>query len=130
VDDNELSVDDLVKIWRSIIVGEHKSWVLFENGTCVIFTNASGDISNQATDLLKEWGPVHVGTSSADFSVVDLADGQGWVVTCHHPDILTYVDPEEIGPAPNELTIGMLGRGMRDDDAHDLHIVHVEQDAV
>src|SRR6266536_1874239 len=98
MDDNESepSVDAQVRIWRSIIVGENKSWVLFEHGTCVIFTNATGDLEKQAKDLLAEWGPVQVGTDAGDFNVVELAERPGWVVSCHHPDILTYVGPEEM----------------------------------
>jgi hypothetical protein len=125
--DSRLSITDLVETWRSIIVGEGKSWVLFENGTCVVLSNATGDIEKQAIDLLAEWGPVQVATPSADFNVVDLVEHPGWVVTCHHPDILTYVGPEEMGPQPAEIMIGLIGRGKRDRDAHDLKVVHVEQ---
>jgi hypothetical protein len=33
-----MSGADLVEAWRQIIRGPTKSWVLFENGTCVILT--------------------------------------------------------------------------------------------
>jgi hypothetical protein len=125
--ENKTSIDDLVETWRSIIVGENKSWVLFEHGTCVIFTNATGDLAKQATDLLAEWGPVQVGTDAGDFDVVELAEHPGWVVTCHHPDILTYVDQEEVGAQAAEIMIGLIGRSKRDQDAHELTVVHVEQ---
>jgi hypothetical protein len=129
MDDNKDQgyTDSLVKAWRNIVVGEKKSWVLFEHGTCVIFTNATGDLAKQATDLLAEWGPVQVGTDAGDFDVVELANHPGWVVTCHHPDILTYVSPEEIGPAPSEIMIGLIGRSKRDTDAHELKVVHIEK---
>jgi len=118
--------DDLIRTWRSIIVGEGKSWVLFENGTCVIFTNATDDVEKQAKDLLAEWGPVQAGTPAGDFNVVALAEHPGWVVTCHHPDILTYVDPEEVGPQAADIMVGLIGRSKRDQDAHELKVVHVE----
>src|SRR3954470_5207367 len=113
-EENGHSVDDLVEAWRSSIAGEGKSWVLFEHGTCVIFTNATGDIEKQAHDLLAEWGPVQVATPSADFNVIELAEQPGWVVTCHPPDILNYVSPDEMGPEPAEIMVGLIGRGMRD----------------
>lgn len=125
--ESEPSIDDLVRAWRSIIVGEKKAWVLFENGTCVILPNATGDLAQQAIALLSEWGPVHAGSPAGDFSVVQLANSPGWVVTCQHPDILTYVAPDELSPEPSELMIGIIGRGKRDDDAHELNVVHIEE---
>ncbi len=119
--------DALIDTWRKIIVGDQKSWVLFQNGTCVILMEPEPDLAQQAVALLREWGPVHAGTPSADFSIIELAEHPGWVVTCHHNDILTYVSPEEFSTeAPNELMIGLLGRQLRDQDASELEVIHVE----
>lgn len=116
---------DFGAIWQRIIVGDDKSWVAFANGTCVIvMAPAAGDLAAQATALLAEWGPVHVGTPSADFNVITLPDDAGWVVTCHHPDVLTFVAPDEVA-VPNELVVGMMGRSRRDDDAAEPRVVHV-----
>jgi hypothetical protein len=76
--------------------------------------------------ILKEWGPVHAGSPAGDFSVVTLSSHPGWVVTCHHNDVLTYVAPEEVGEAPSDLVVGLLGRAKRNQDAEELHIIHVE----
>ena len=118
----------LVDTWRKIIVGEGKSWVLFEHGTCVILTGPVEDLAAQATALLKEWGPVVVGTPAGDFNVIKLQDDPGWVVTYHHPDILTYVGSDEFpdGEAPDDMIIGLLGRSRRHQDAEELRVVHVE----
>jgi hypothetical protein len=122
-----MDTDELVNVWRAIIVGEGKSWVLFEHGTCVVLMQPENDLSAQAIALLEEWGPVQVGTDSADFNVVELGVHPGWVVTCYHPDILVYVPPEEFdSPEPAEIMIGLVGRSMRDQDAAELHVVHVE----
>ena len=118
--------DELIETWRSIIVGDQKSWALFKYGTCVILMEPEQDLAQQATALLKEWGPVHPGTSAGDFSVIEL-EHPGWVVTSHHNDILTYVSPDEFTTeAPEELMIGLLGRQLRDQDASELEIIHVE----
>lgn len=119
--------DSLVDRWRAIIQGPEKSWALFANGTCVILMEPEADLAAQATELLKEWGPVQVATPSADFNVIHLADAPGWVVTCHHKDILTYVGPDEFpSPEPSEVVVGLLGRAKRDRDAQELEIVHLE----
>jgi len=118
----------LIETWRTIIVGEGKSWVLFKHGTCVVITNPTGDIKTQAIDLMKEWGKVTVATPSADFNVIGLRDDPGWVVTCHHPDILSYVGPDEVegDTEPQGIVIGLLGRSKRGQDAEELEVVHAE----
>jgi hypothetical protein len=118
--------ENLVDTWKQIIIGESKSWVLFENGTCVILVQPEDDLAAQATAIMKEWGPVHAGSSAGDFSVITLNQHPGWVVTCHHPDVLTYVAPDEVGETPSDLHIGLAGRSKRNQDAHELHVLHVE----
>ncbi|MEU5877455.1 hypothetical protein [Spirillospora sp. NPDC047279] len=116
---------EMVEVWRQIILGEQKSWVLFENGTCVILMEPEGDLAAQATEILREYGPVHVGSPAADFGTIDLEAAPGWVVYGHHDDVLNYVSPDEIG-SPEDVVIGLLGRSKRDRDGHGLTIVHVE----
>ena len=118
----------LVDTWRAIIVGEGKSWVLFEHGTCVIFTGPADDLAARATALMQEWGPVVAGTSAGDFNVIKLQDDPGWVVTSHHPDVLTYVGQEEFDEAqvPDDMIIGLIGRSKRAQDAEELQVVHVQ----
>src|SRR5690349_8614220 len=119
--------NDLIETWRGIIQGDDKSWVLFEHGTCVILMQPEADLAAQAKALLAEWGPVHVGTDSADFNVVKLENDRGWVVTCHHPDILTYVTADEDeAEEPAEIMVGLMGRSMRDEDAKELKVIHIE----
>jgi hypothetical protein len=119
--------DDLIALWRGIINDNSKSWVLFEHGTCVTLMQPGADLAVQATALLAEWGPMQVGTPSADFNVVELANSQGWVVTCHHPDILAYVPANEANtPQTPEMLIGLIGRSIRAQDAEELNVIHVE----
>ena len=119
--------DNLIAIWRGIIQGDSKSWVLFEHGTCVILMQTEADLAAQATALLAEWGPVQVGTDSADFDVIELANAPGWVVTCHHPDILVYVPVDDENTAgTSDVVIGLIGRSERDQDAKELKVIHIE----
>jgi len=117
---------ELVEVWRRIIAGPGKSWVLFEHGTCVILVEPEEDLAAQATAILREWGPVHPGSPAGDFGTSDLADEPGWVVYGHHNDVLTYVAPDEVDSEPDPFEIGMVGRSKRDQDGHELTVVHVE----
>lgn len=116
----------LINIFKKIILGEQKSWVLFENGTCVILMRPENDLAQQAKNMLSEFGPVHAGTPSGDFKVIELDDEDGWVVGCHHPDILTYVFPNETEQPYEEVEIGLLGRSKREIDTNELNIIHIE----
>lgn len=119
--------DPLVQTWRSIIVGDRKSWVPFPHGTCVILTEPQDDLAAQAVGIMREWGPVHTGSPAGDFSVIRLSGHPGWVVTSHHPDLLTYVGPDEPDEAtPDDVAVGLLGRSKRDRDAEELRVLHVE----
>ncbi|TNY37036.1 hypothetical protein EIO00_10360 [Thermomonospora catenispora] len=118
---------ELVETWRRIIVGEHKSWVLFAHGTVVICMEPEEDLAAQATAILREYGPVRAGTPAGDFGVIVLQDAPGWVVYGHHDDVLTYVAPEEMGAEePEEISVGLYGRAKRDQDGRELKIVHIE----
>jgi len=118
--------DPLVETWRKI-VGDQKSWVMFSYGTCVTVNGTQGDLTAQAIELLKEWGPAHAGPKGGWFDLKEVTDSSGpagWVVTGEHPDVLAYVRPDEgSGPA---IQIGLTGRMKRDRDSKELQVVHVE----
>lgn len=119
--------DVLIDIWRRIIIGDRKSWVLFHYGTCVILTQTEQDLVAQATKIMKEWGPVHAGSSAGDFSTISLSEYPGWVITGHHKDMLNYVSPDELEDRdPGDVVVGLLGRPKRNQDSEDLQVIHVE----
>ena len=120
------TMNPLVDNWRRIIVGDGKSWVLFANGTCVILMEPQDDLEAQAIELMREWGPVHAGSPAGDFNTITLPDDPGWVVTCHHNDILTYVGPDEMDGEPEDVAVGLFGRSKRDQDSQDLQVIHIE----
>ncbi|WP_263107182.1 hypothetical protein [Kitasatospora sp. DSM 101779] len=120
-----MTTEILVDVWQRLLTDPRKSWVLFEYGTCVVLTAPEGDLAEQATGILGDFGPVHAGSSAGDFGVIHLDDADGWVVTGHHHDVLTYVAPEE-PPSPDDLAVGLCGRSKRHRDGTELHVVHVE----
>jgi hypothetical protein len=100
-------------------VGAVRAWHL-----CRADSSGRG-LAEQAVALLKEYGPVHAGSSAGDFGVIDLTDIEGWVVTGHHNDVLTYVGPEEPGDR-SKVAVGLFGRHKRHQDGTELRVVHVE----
>ncbi len=128
-DEDRQALQALIRVWRTILIGAHKSWVLFEQGTCVILSSptAEADLAGAAQTVLEAYGPVVPNSSATEFSVIPLADVAGWVVTGHHPDILNYVPPTVFTTAtPPEVVVGMYGRTMRDADGLMPKVVHVE----
>ncbi|MFR9780589.1 hypothetical protein ACL02O_31640 [Micromonospora sp. MS34] len=125
--DHCLSHEDLADVWRRIIVGDGKSWVVFRHGTCVVLPDPGPDtdLAAHAADILREYGPVHAGGPAGDFGTITLDPGPGWAVYGHHDDVLTYVGPDEV-EHPSDLLVGLHGRSKRDRDGHDLEVVHVE----
>ncbi len=117
-----------VETLRAVLTGAGKSFVLFEGGTVVVFVGAAAelDLVEAAKDVLREFGPVRPGSSGGDFGVLELPDDRGWAITGHHPDVLTLLLPDEVGPDASELAIGIIGRTKRGRDAESLTVVHVE----
>jgi hypothetical protein len=116
-----------VEVFETILAESSSDWVLFENDTCVRFDAGSPGVAERARTLLKEFGLVVPGSQLADFSSYKLTNFPGWIVTCHHPDIITYVSCAELTPETGSgaLRVGLIGRGKRNRDAHELHVVHV-----
>ncbi len=114
----------LIDVWKKSIKGDEKSWVLFENGTCVILLEPEKDLAKQAKEILSKWGRVQIGTPSADFDIITLDSGDGYAVSCHHPEIFTLVLKEE--GLDEDFKIGIEGRSNRDCDAEELNVIHIE----
>jgi hypothetical protein len=125
-----MSEHELATVWRRIILGDHKSWVAFAHGTCVVLPDPEpdADLAAVAVDILRRFGPVVAGSPAGDFGTITLRPGPGWAVYGHHNDVLTYVGPEEVDASeePQSLTIGLLGRSKRGRDGTELTVVHVE----
>jgi len=124
---NSISLLDNVKL---AINPKYEDWVLFKNGTYVIFdaTNSTENIEVEAIKLIKEFGPVNAGGPAGDFSVTPINKTNGWVVSGHGYGIYTYVHPDELNTdSPDDITIGLFGRSKRDKDGNTPIIIHVNK---
>lgn len=132
MNENQREIEQRINLWRTIIKGDQKSWVLFEHGTCLILMQPEADLAAQAQQIMSTWGTVIAGSAAADFNVISLPNPPGgWIVVGHHPDMINYIASEDLtAPDSSRLKIGLLGRENRDQDAHSLKIVHVEDKRV
>ena len=130
--------DELIYVWKMIYQGFDKPWVVFKYGTCVLLSNyVSGDIEQQAKEKLKKWGAVVAGTPSSKYGFHFLCEQgiPGCLISCHHPDISTYIDPTESSVEPSKKMegikklLGEFGRQERHTDAQVLHVIYVHKPA-
>ncbi|WP_427874316.1 hypothetical protein [Flavobacterium sp. MMS24-S5] len=125
----EITETELLHHVRLSINPKFQDWVLFKNGTYIIFEHAD-EISNlerKALKLIKEFGPVYT-ERSEDFDVTDLKNTEGWIVSGHGYGMYTYVSPKEIkSKKPDTITIGLSGRGKRDLDGRNPIIIHINR---
>ena len=63
---------------RATLGGLDKSWVLFENGTCIAFTEPGSDLITRAKAILREFGRAGDASEIGDFAAaIPLDDGRG-----------------------------------------------------
>lgn len=124
--------EDKIELVRLAIKEGLDDWVLFANGTFIVFEGATADddIRQQAIDIMTERGEVVPGTSSADFQITRLLHTNGWVMRGDVPNMYVYVQPEELdSDAPTDLEVGMAARVIRQLDHEDLEVMHVNRSA-
>lgn len=107
-------------------------WVLFSNGTYIIIEDLTiKDEAAFAKKIMKEYGPVHIGSPAGDFGVTHLNRTEGWALSGHYSAMYTYVDPEELKQAgvktPSDIDIGVLGRNKRDKDGKECKFIFNKQ---
>ncbi|WP_149206757.1 hypothetical protein [Flavobacterium johnsoniae] len=127
---DEIDKTELLNKVRLSINEKCQDWVLFQNGTYIIFDHAETipDIENEAIKLMKGFGPVYVQTPSEDFDVTDLKKTEGWIVSGHCYGMYTYVNPKEINwKTPDMEAIGLHGRNKRELDGRNPVIIYVNR---
>ena len=125
-----LTETEIIDHVKKAISPQFKDWVLFSNGTYIIFEDtAIKDKAAKAIDIMKKFGPVHVGTPAGDITVTDLKYTDGWVVGGDFYGMYTYVHPKQLEQRgisdPTNLEVGIVGRHFRDRDGKELKIIYI-----
>ena len=110
------------------------AWVVFAHGTA-FFTAPTDDLPldasfdelcDAARAALRDLGPVHVGTSSADFNTARLdgwfPDAPIWFVSFDHPSIATVIESDGA-----DLAVGLIARAQRQQDHDEQTVVVVRR---
>lgn len=127
---NQMAENNLLSHVKLAINPKFEDWVLFKNGTYIIFDNADTilNLEDEAQKLMKEFGPVYIGSPAGDFSVTHLNQTEGWVVSGHGYGMYTYVNPKEIKSVkPEDAEIGLFGRGKRELDGKNPVVIHINR---
>lgn len=113
--------DERVVVYRTILEDAASIYV-FRNGTAVFSTNPMSE--PEAIALLREEGPVVVGTDSADFHIAVIAEPiPGFIVRYANPSIISF-EPDDAYPLDCPLPLaGNMIRLARHMDSRDLHVV-------
>jgi hypothetical protein len=117
----------LIENVKLAINPKFQDWVLFQNGTYIVFDNTDSikNLKSEAIKIMSEYGPVHIGSPAGDFGVTTLKKAQGWSISGHYYGMYTYVHPSEINTlALNESEIGLFGRSKRDLDGQNPIIIY------
>jgi hypothetical protein len=127
---NKMTDDNLLSRVKLAINPKYQDWVLFKNGTYIIFDNGDtiSNIEEEAIKSMKEYGPVFGGGPAGDFNVIRLNRTEGWVVSGHGYGMYTYVSPNELAlETPTDVEIGLYGRNKRDLDGKNPIVVHTNR---
>lgn len=126
----EMSDRELIENVKLAINPKFQDWVLFKNGTYIIFDDITKvkNINDEATVLMKEYGPVFAGGPAGDFNTIHLTKTEGWIVAGHGYGMYTYVSPSEIqSQSANDMEIVLFGRSKRDLDGKKPEIIYVNK---
>jgi len=121
---------ELINHIKLAINPKYQDWVVFKNGTYIIFDKADTikDINNEALKQMKEFGPVYAGGPAGDFGITTLNKTDGWIVSGHCYGMYTYVNPSELdNENPNDTEIGLFGRNKRNLDGKNSEIIFVNR---
>ncbi|WP_241775047.1 hypothetical protein [Chryseobacterium sp. ERMR1:04] len=121
-----MNKEDLIKNVKLAINPKFQDWVLFKNGTYIIFDNADTikSVNHEAIKQMREFGPVFAGGPAGDFNTIHLTKTEGWIVSGHGYGMYTYVSPSELENT-DDLQVGMYGRSKRDLDGKNPEVIYI-----
>ncbi len=129
-EESKMNDKELINHIKLAINPQFQDWVVFKNGTYIIFDKADTikDIQLEAIEQMKEFGPVHAGGPAGDFGITTLHNTEGWIVSGHGYGMYTYVNPLELNNEnPADTEIGLFGRNKRDLDGKNPEIIFINR---
>lgn len=126
----QMNKNELINHIKLAINPKFQDWVVFKNGTYIIFDEADRikDVNSEALKQMKEFGPVYAGGPAGDFGITTLNQTDGWIVSGHGYGMYTYVNPSELSiKNPSDSEIGLFGRNKRDLDGKNPEIIFVNR---
>ncbi|EFC41283.1 predicted protein [Naegleria gruberi] len=127
-------INSLVKYWKSILqTSERKKWVMFNNGSVVIFIDRDETLNNSliqdAKEIMQRDGIVIPGTPHGDFNVIEIDTPEpGCVVTGHNPNLLVVSLDSLEDWSERSLPAVLMLRMRRHLDAQELDVVACSED--
>lgn len=121
-----MNLDRLIDRWRDLNSAERSPWVLFEHGTCVTLADSGGDLVARAVAQI---APLAETPTDVVPRETTRCDGRGWLVSCGHDGIRTYVEGVALAAGSggdDRDAVALLGRSTCLLDARELGPVHVE----
>ncbi|MCX8532232.1 hypothetical protein [Chryseobacterium luquanense] len=121
---------ELIENVKLAINPKFQDWVLFKNGTYIIFDDITKvkNANDEAIAIMKEFGPVFAGGPAGDFNTIHLTKTEGWIVAGHGYGMYTFVSPAELeNKSPDDLEVGLFGRSKRDLDGKKPEIIYVNK---
>lgn len=113
--DRIMAPKELLTYVQAAIIPTYKDWVIFENGTYVIFDNIDTipDIQKAALEHLASYKPNTVAESNWDFTISDLDQIEGWSVYGNGYGIYTFVHQTELSENASPQQVGAYGKAKR-----------------
>ncbi len=106
---------ELLGYVQAAIIPSYKDWVLFKNGTYIIFDyiDTIPDIQQSALRYLAQYKPKTIADANWDFTISDLDQVEGWSVYGNGYGIYTFVHPTELSINPSPQQIGAYAKAKR-----------------
>jgi hypothetical protein len=114
-EDSNIKPKKLLGYVQEAIIPMYKDWVLFENGTYVIFDNIDTipDIQKAALEHLKAYTPKTSVEINWDFTISDLEQIDGWSVYGNGYGIYTFVHAIELSMGASPQQVGAYAKAKR-----------------
>lgn len=123
----KLSKQELLNYVQSAIIPSYKDWVIFDNGTYIIFDNIDTifDIQKTAIQWLKHYKPKSEQENNWNYSITELDKTNGWSVFGNGYGIYTIVHADELHVGASAQEIGIYAKAKRALDEKNPQIIYI-----